>query len=203
VASGILEIGASLVIGPLSLVISQSIELSPMDDLIPFGSREYWVMLALLLFGRAMDFFSTWVATPHLVLEGNPIARRLGWKWGLPLNLVLCAGFATSPVIAVILTTTSVLVAARNFQNAWLMRAMGEHEYRFFISDQLYRSGRGTMLLCTYAQALLTAAVGAALVAFGGDDLVPVGIGLGIIGYGLAVAFFTTLSVWRIGRRDG
>mgnify|MGYP006146788853 CR=1 FL=1 len=32
---------------------------------------------------------------------------------------------------------------------------------------------------------------------------VPVGIGLGMIAYGFAVAFFTTLSVWRIGRRDG
>ena len=29
-----------------------------------------------------MDFLSTWVATPNLVLEGNPIAKKLGWRWG-------------------------------------------------------------------------------------------------------------------------
>lgn len=174
-----------------------------MDDLISFASREYWVFLALLLFGRAMDFFSTWVATPQLVLEGNPIARWLGWKWGIPLNLVLCAGFATSPLIAVILTTTSVLVAARNFQGAWLMRALGEHEYRFFMSDQMHRVGRRGFLFCNYAQALLSASVGAALVMFGDDLLVPVGVGLGLIAYGFAVAFFSTLSVWRSGRGNG
>jgi hypothetical protein len=174
-----------------------------MDDLIPFGSREYWVMLALLIFGRAMDFLSTWVATPHLVLEGNPIARRLGWKWGIVLNLALCLGFARSPLIATILTTTSVLVAARNFQSAWLMRALGEHEYRLLMSEQLYRTGRRPYLLCMYAQALLTASIGAALVMFSDDYLIPVGIGLGLVAYGFAVAFFSTLSVWRSRRGEG
>ena len=49
-----------------------------MDDFIPFDSQEYFMLLALLLFARGMDFLSTWVATPHLVLEGNPIAKWLG-----------------------------------------------------------------------------------------------------------------------------
>ena len=174
-----------------------------MDDPIPFGSREYFFFFALLLVARALDFFSTWVATPHLVLEGNPIARRLGWKWGTLLNLVLCVGFAMSPVTAIILVTTSVLVAARNFQSAWLMRSMGESEYRFLVSDQLSRTGRKLYLICMYAQAFLTAAVGVAVVVFSGDLPVSESIGLGIVAYGFAVAFFSTLSVWRIGRGEG
>ena len=44
-----------------------------MDDSVPFASREYFIMLAILVFSRGMDFLSTWVATPHLVLEGNPV----------------------------------------------------------------------------------------------------------------------------------
>ncbi|HEY6167651.1 MAG TPA: hypothetical protein VI454_06400 [Verrucomicrobiae bacterium] len=174
-----------------------------MDDLIPFASREYFFFLALLAVARALDFFSTWVATPHLVLEGNPIARRLGWKWGSLLNAGLCAGFALSPMTAIILSTTSVLVAARNFHSAWLMRAMGESEYRLLVSDQLARTGRKLYLFCMYAQALLTAAVGVALVGFGDDRLIPVSIGLGVVAYGFAVAFFSTLSVWRIRRGGG
>ena len=60
-----------------------------MDDTVPFGSREYFLMLALLVFARGMDFLSTWIATPNLVLEGNPLAKKLGWRWGLLLNVVL------------------------------------------------------------------------------------------------------------------
>src|SRR5689334_8935748 len=124
-----------------------------MDDLIPFASNEYFVFLGLLAVARGMDFFSTWVATPHLVLEGNPLARRLGWKWGTLLNVGLCFGFALNPMTAIILSTTSFLVAARNFHNAWLMRSMGEDQYRFLVSEQIHRTGKGLYLFCCYAQA--------------------------------------------------
>ncbi len=172
-----------------------------MEDLLPFPSPEYFVFLAILLASRAMDFFSTWVATPHLVLEGNPIARRLGWRWGIPLNVALCGAFALHPMTAIILSTTSLLVAARNFHNAWLMRSLGEHDYRFLVSEQIHRSGKGLYLLCMYAQAALTAVVGVALILFSGDRIIPVSIGLGVAAYSAAVAVFSTLSVWRVGRR--
>ena len=57
-----------------------------MDDLVPFGSRLYVMLLLLLLVARGMDFLSTWIATPNMVLEGNPVAKKLGWKWGIPVN---------------------------------------------------------------------------------------------------------------------
>ena len=101
-----------------------------MDDTIPFAGRVYFLMLALLLFSRGMDFLSTWIATPNLALEGNPIAKKLGWKWGILLNVALCFGLAFWPLPAIVISTTSVLVAARNFQSAWLMRSLGEQLYR-------------------------------------------------------------------------
>src|SRR6266700_3076655 len=101
-----------------------------MDDFVSFGSGAYLLMLACLVVARGMDALSTWVATPNLVLEGNPIAKMLGWRWGLPVNLVFCFGLAFWPFPAIILSTTSILVAARNFQSAWLMRSLGEEAYR-------------------------------------------------------------------------
>ena len=88
-----------------------------MEDLIPFGSARYFLILALLLFARGMDFLSTWIATPNLVLEANPIAKKLGWKWGMAVNLLLCPAFALWPLPAIVIITTSLLVAARNFQS--------------------------------------------------------------------------------------
>ncbi len=60
-----------------------------MEDFIPFGSAAYFVLLGILVFARGMDFLSTWIATPNLVLEANPIAKRLGWKLGLLVNSIL------------------------------------------------------------------------------------------------------------------
>ncbi len=169
-----------------------------MDDVVPFGSQEYFLFLSVLLFARGMDFLSTWIATPNLLLEANPLARRLRWRWGLPVNLLLCVGFAKMPLTAIIIATTSVLVAARNFQLAWAMHSQGEENYRSWFLERLDETPPGLFLFCLLAQTGLTAAVGAALLYFSNwRELVPLGIGMGIIGYAAAVTIFTMIALWR------
>ena len=52
-------------------------------------------------------------------------------------------------------------------------------------------------LTCVFGEATLLALVGGVLVWTAGPADVPLGIGLGILGYAGAVAFFLTLSLWR------
>jgi primosomal protein N' (replication factor Y) len=40
------------------------------------------------------------------------IAKKLGWRWGIPINFVLCFAFAFWPLPAIVISTTSLLVAA-------------------------------------------------------------------------------------------
>ena len=171
-----------------------------MEEFVPFGSRSYVLMWLLLFVARGMDFLSTWVATPNLVLEGNPLAKKLGWRWGIPVNLVLCFGFAFWPLPAIVISTTSALVAARNFQSAWLMRSLGEHFYREWHIERVQETSVTLYLFCLFAQTALTAGVGVAVVYFSDWRLVPLAIGLGIVAYALAVAFYTMLGIWRMRR---
>jgi|ERR1043166_2215981 hypothetical protein len=173
-----------------------------MEDAVPFGSGEYFLLLALLLFARGMDLLSTWLATPNLVLEGNPIARKLGWRFGSLINLILAFAFALWPLAAIVISTTSLLVAARNLQWAWLMRSLGEDGYRAWYLEQFEQANLSFYFLCLVGQTALVGAVGAALVCFG-ELLVPVAIGIGIVSYAIIVLFYTTLSLWRIRRRIG
>jgi hypothetical protein len=96
------------------------------EDFLRIGSSAWWLFAGLALAGRTADMVSTYVATPNLALEGNPLARKLGWRWGILLNIVMALGAGCQPVLAVAVTTMSLLVAARNFQNAWVMRSLGE-----------------------------------------------------------------------------
>lgn len=178
-----------------------------MDDFLPFLSREYFLMLALLLVCRGMDILSTWVATPNLLLEGNPIAKKLGWRWGLPINFGFALVLAFWPLPAIVISTTSVLVAARNFQSAWLMRSLGEQAYRDWHIERIQETRATLYIFCLAGNTLLTAGVGAAVIYFSnirpsseGPLLIPTAIGLGIIGYAVAVAFYTLLAVWRLRR---
>jgi len=171
-----------------------------MGDAVFFFSRDYLIFLALLLFSRGADFLSTWIATPTLALEGNPLAKKLGWKFGLLVNIAFCVAFAFYPFVAIIISTTSVLVAARNFQNAWLMRTLGEEGYRSWYVERLVETHLGLYLFCLFAQTALFALVGGALIYYSGY-VIPSAIGIGILTYAITVSFYTLLSVWRIRRK--
>lgn len=170
------------------------------DDFIPFLGRDYLLMLLLLVFSRGMDVLSTWVATPNLVLEGNPIAKKLGWRWGLPINAGFCLVLAFWAMPTLVISTTSILVAARNFQLGWLMRSMGEEAYRIWHVQRLQETRITLFLWCLAGNTLLVAALGAGLIFFSGNLLIPFSIGAGIIGYAAAVAFYTLFGVWRLRR---
>jgi hypothetical protein len=171
-----------------------------MDDFLLFGSKGYLLMLAGLVFARGMDMLSTRIATPNLVLEGNPIAKMLGWTWGIPVNAGICLILAFWPLPAIVLSTTSALVAARNFQSAWLMRSMGEEAYRDWHVARIQETPVTLFLLCLAGNTILTAAIGALVILFSKMELIPFGIGAGIVAYGGAVAFYTLLALWRLRR---
>ena len=173
-----------------------------MDDTIPFACREYFMMLALLIFSRGMDFLSTWVATPNLVLEGNPLAKKLGWTGGVLVNVIAVVFLSMWPLSAIVVSTASVLVAARNFQSAWLMRSLGEHSYRDWHVARVRETPITLFVFCLLGQTVLTAIVGVAVILFCGSYLVPVGIGMGMVAYAVAVTFYTLLAIWRMRRRQ-
>jgi hypothetical protein len=160
--------------------------------------ENYAPFLLLLIAAHGMDLLSTWVGTPNLVLEGNPIARKLGWKWGIPVNLALCIVGAFAPVAAIAISTGSVLVAARNFQSAWVMRSLGEHRYHEWSVERLRETRITTFLFCLFAQTLLTASVGATIIYFSDQSLVLLGIGAGIVGYAIACSLYSLLNALRV-----
>jgi len=174
------------------------------QEFVSFGSRIYVQLVLLLIAARGMDILSTWVATPNLVLEGNPIAKRLGWKWGIPINLALCFGLAYWPLPAIVISTTSVLVASRNFQSAWLMRSLGEHLYRQWHVERVQETSITLYLFCLFGQTMLTGIVGVAVLYFSDGEQEPVlmAIGLGIVAYAVAVAFFTLIGILRLRREN-
>jgi Flp pilus assembly protein TadB len=58
-------------------------------------------------------------------------------------------------------------------------------------------------LLCLAGNTLLTAGVGVAVILFSNWLLIPLAIGMGIVAYAVAVAFYTLLAIWRMRRARG
>jgi hypothetical protein len=168
-----------------------------LDEFVRIGSGVWWLLVGLVLAARACDLLSTWMATPNLALEANPLARRLGWRGGLLVNILLAPLVASWPLLAISLITTSLLVAARNSQNIWLMRLLGETGYRQWFSSRVSESPTWMVYASFFAESVLSSVPGFALLVFSSWQLIPFGIGLGIVGYSTAVAVFTALALHR------
>jgi hypothetical protein len=167
------------------------------EDLTVAG---YFAWLGLLLAARGADLVSTWIATPNLLLEGNPFVRRLRWKGSIVLNIVASVGCALLPTAAAVVITTSLLVAARNFQSAWIMNTWGEASYRDWYATRLHETRLPLYLFCLAGQCLLVAVIGVALMASSSASSLPFAIGLGFLVYAAAVLLYSGLAVWRIRR---
>ena len=82
---------------------------------------------------------------------------------------------------------------------------MGEEAYRDWYVQRMSVTRITLYLLCLAGNTLLTAVVGVALIVFSVTKdyvlIVPMGIGMGIIAYAVAVIIYTLLSVWRSRRK--
>ncbi|MFI5314605.1 MAG: hypothetical protein ACHQ6T_02810 [Myxococcota bacterium] len=160
-------------------------------------------LAAILLAARLADVVSTRIATPRLQLEANPVVRLLGWRFAWATLLVCFVAYIPDygPSLAVPLIVISFLVASSNLSRGWAMRALGEDAYQ----EHSLRVASLAVPLHVYlmiaASGALTAGVGALLLVFYPEPTEwAYQFGVGIIGYALAVWFYSTLGVRRLFR---
>ncbi len=67
-----------------------------MEEILSLIQPEPWTrftvgLIAAMAFARGLDFLSTWIVTPRLALEANPLMRRL--RWGRMALTILTKSF--------------------------------------------------------------------------------------------------------------
>src|SRR5215510_12721276 len=83
------------------------------------------ILCALLLIARIGDVATTFLITPNLILEANPIVRTLGWRFAL-LTLGACLLPYVHVPMAVAGLVTFLMVSASNARRVWFVRSIGE-----------------------------------------------------------------------------
>ncbi|HZF33954.1 MAG TPA: hypothetical protein VE914_09150 [Candidatus Angelobacter sp.] len=160
------------------------------------------VLCALLLLARIGDIGTTYLVTPNLILEANPIVRKLGWPFAL-LTVAACFLPYVSVEAAVTALMTFFLVSASNAGKIWIVRAVGEKAYAALMVDLARRSKLSHALLGIAASAFFVALAGGTVLLFYPSPAADWGfwLGLGILLYAGAVWFYGTLAAIRLFRR--
>lgn len=177
-----------------------------LDEAIDWRLLQH-VLCGLILLGRIGDIISTWLITPKLELEANPVLRRLGWRFAV-LTLLLClVPYVVNPLIAVILVPPFLMISGSNIGKIWVVRALGEKK----VLEQSVEAARNSTFGKAAACALLSGAffilTGVVLVCFSRleTDRTVVGLiaeyfGYGIATFGLAISLHGTFHLRRLFR---
>ena len=159
-------------------------------------------LLAALAVARGLDFLSTWIVTPRLELEANPLMRRVGWRRMALLNLPLLALPLLHEGLAIALVVASLLAAGSNLSAGALARGMGERAQLDSQLRALQRLGLGAALVLNTVGALIVCASGGFIWL-----LLPAGesratwAALGVVRFGAAGLVHFNLALVRLHRR--
>jgi len=165
------------------------------------------ILCIVILIGRIGDIGSTYLVTPGLRLEANPLARKLGWPFAL-LTVVVCLVPYWNTALAVPIAVTSLVVTAENLRFSWIARAIGEDELLAFYVSAAKRSQLWVAISLLFASASFSVLAGLVLFLFYPDPSKDWGFwfATGIVLSGVDTALHRSMFAWRIFRtsvRDG
>lgn len=157
----------------------------------------------MLLLARIGDVGSTYLATPKLKLESNPVVRRFKWPFAV-LTIFVAVLPYYSLGLGICLLVVSLLVCASNFSKLWLIRTLGEDEHHQLLMRLASRSNLGSSMLFIFAPALWMAALGFLVLHFYPDPNRDWGyyFALGFFVYALAIGLWGSVAFLRY-RKEG
>ena len=86
------------------------------------------VLALATLLSRLGDIGTTWLVTPTLKVEANPLVRRFGWNYAIATVVVALIPYYSIHG-GVMILTTSFIISAMNGSEAILARSLGEDAY--------------------------------------------------------------------------
>jgi hypothetical protein len=149
------------------------------------------VLAVLILIARLGDIGTTYLVTPRLTLEANPIMKRLGWPFALATLLVALLPYWNAP-ISVIVLVPSLLVSSSNASKIWTARTLGEEAYGNLLRELAQRSRLWHAVLPIVVSSLFMLVAGVLMVELSGGPEVDWGywFGLGIVLYAIVMAVY-------------
>ena len=159
------------------------------------------LIAVLLLLARLGDIVSTRLATPTLMLEGNPIVRRLGWRYAwLTVAAALIPYLSIQMGIAIL--AASLMVSASNFARVWMLRTLGEETWGRIMVEAAAKSRLRTAIGFHLTSVAFVVAVGIIVMWLSGSMATAnFWFGVGIALYGAVIALHGSRFFVRLFQR--
>ncbi|MEQ1484792.1 hypothetical protein [Methyloglobulus sp.] len=166
-----------------------------MDD---FSNTQHFVA-AILLIARLGDIGTTYLVSPKLKLEANPIVRRFKWPFAI-LTIFLCLVPYWNIFAGIALIAAFLLVSASNSTKIFIAQTMGEEAYYNFFLELIGRAKPRVVSAWLILPAFFLSLLGYTILHFYPDPETDYGywFGFGIIMYAIVYILYTSLAFFRL-----
>ena len=156
------------------------------------------VLCAVLFMARSGDILTTWLATPTMRFEANPIAKKLGWVYAIATIFTCFIAYFSEPM-ALALLGISLCVCASNASKIWMLRTLGEKECHGLQVAMIRRSGLVPALIFNCLPAVFYVALGLIMRFVDGDPITwGYHLGTGVFAFGIAILVFYPGKYYRL-----
>ena len=168
--------------------------------LLATGDHLRNTLVVLIFFARLGDIGSTYLATPNLKMEANPLMRLGGWRLAL-VTVLACLIPFYDVGLGMTMLVLSLMVTGSNLSKGWMMRTLGEAEYQDVMRSAARRSSLPVALGFILGSAAFVGLAGVVLMAVsGGSAMLAYWAASGVALYALAMGVYGTISAVRLFR---
>jgi hypothetical protein len=101
---------------------------------------QYLINAIICIIARSLDILSTRYVTKELKLETNKLARRVGWKGMLLMQIPTIILGSLDFYLALFIFVWSLLLFSNNIEGSWYVREIGEKGYQKELKTRLKKS---------------------------------------------------------------
>ena len=156
------------------------------------------LLAALILIARLGDIGTTYLVTPRLKLEANPLIRRFRWPYAIATLLLCFTPYLSAPG-AVIILVASLLVSTSNSLRIWLIRTVGEEEYHRYVVHNAGRAKPRRSLALLLLPGFFMSMLATTILLFYSDPAHDWGfwIAVGVLAYAIVLLIYLPSSFLR------
>lgn len=108
---------------------------------------QFLINALIVIIGRSLDILSTRYVTKELFLETNKLARKLGWKGMILIQLPLVLLGSLDLYFALFIFMWSLFLSANNLEGSWYVKEVGEEEYKEELKEEVQNVKLLTLIL--------------------------------------------------------
>ncbi|MCK4688270.1 MAG: hypothetical protein KAT66_09065 [Candidatus Lokiarchaeota archaeon] len=109
----------------------------------------YWYLINafIVIIGRLLDILSTRYVSKELKLETNKLARRIGWRGIVLMQIPIIVLGSLDIYLAFFIFIWSLFLFANNIMGSWNTKQIGEEQYYEDLKSRLKQTKRWQIIL--------------------------------------------------------